>query len=99
MKDIPIEEGIPIISPKRGGGGRKPLYPFNKLKVGDSFFISLDDWLEGREENGKYDIHRLQRSLWSAGDQYARRVSSQGEKFITRQVETPEKGVRAWRVV
>jgi hypothetical protein len=98
MKDIPIEKGIPIISPKRGAGGRKFLYPFNKLKVGDSFFISLDDWLEGREEKGKYDIRRLQRTLSSGAYQYARRVSSQGEKFITRQIAAPEKGMRVWRV-
>ena len=60
-------------------------------------FFSLDDWSKWREEQGKpkANLKGIQADVLTR----ARRVSSQGEKFITRKVETPEKGLRVWRVV
>lgn len=97
MKDIPIEKGILI--PARTPPGTKPFFrfPFNELEVGDSFFVSLDDWAKWREEQGKSKANL--KSIQADVGTRSRRYSIQGKKFITRQVETPEKGLRVWRVV
>ena len=41
--EFTIEPGIPL--PSRGrapGSGRKPLYPFMLLEIGDSFYVACD---------------------------------------------------------
>lgn len=38
-----IENDVPMIARRNDGGGRKSLYPFDKLKVGQSFFIPATD--------------------------------------------------------
>lgn len=55
---IKIQKGIPVAPNRRG---RKPLYPFSDMRVGDSFEVTTDDrtsvgnsarqWCE-REGNG-----------------------------------------------
>lgn len=44
--EIPVENGIPL--PKGyGGPGRRCVYPWGQMKVGNSFFISNEDVSEG----------------------------------------------------
>ena len=36
---IEIDKGIPI-PPKMGGSGKKPIFPWRDMEVGDSFFVA-----------------------------------------------------------
>lgn len=38
-----IEKNIPIPTDRHRGGRGKPIYPFAKMEVGDSFFVPLPE--------------------------------------------------------
>jgi hypothetical protein len=41
MPEITIDKGVPI-SARRGGSGRNPAWPFEQMKIGDSFAVPLE---------------------------------------------------------
>lgn len=80
-----IESGIPIKNTK----GRPHTYPFEKMKMGDSFFVEVQ---EG--ENPKY----IQTKLSTLARRYSFRYSPEA-KYTTSIEKNEEKvGVRVWRV-
>lgn len=81
-KPINIRSGVQI--PKRKKAGRPPLYPFGRMKKGDSFFLPL----EGR--TGKHPIH-------AAAGNYRRRHPEFIYTVHTIE-ENGERGVRIWRL-
>jgi len=82
---LKIETGIPVKNQK----GRPHSYPFEKMKVGDSFFVEV-----GKEENAKY----AQTKFATLARRYAIRYLVNG-KFCTSIDEKQGKlGVRVWRI-
>lgn len=76
---IKIDKGIPI------PGRRGSIYPFDKMKVGDSFFIKLKPRQTKRQ---------LQVMLAGKANYYAK-CSKNKAKFRTYR---DDRGVRIWRV-
>lgn len=79
---IDIRSGVRI--PKRKKAGRQPIYPFGRMKKGDSFFLPLG----GR--TGKHPIH-------AAAYNYQRRHPEFTHTIRTVE-ENGERGVRIWRL-
>ena len=79
---IEIEDGIPM--PKAKGRGREKLYPFDDLKVGQSFFVQFSG-------SNYACLNSCRASVKSI---VSRNSRSSGKKFETRSVED---GVRVWR--
>ena len=80
-----IEIGIPVKHSK----GRPHIYPFDKMKVGESFFVDVK---EG--ENAKY----VQTKLATLARRYALRYCPE-TKYATSSEKNEERiGVRVWRV-
>jgi hypothetical protein len=75
-----IDDGVPI--PKKRTG-KAIYYPFDKLKVGQSFFVPPDDY----EQNTL--LHNLRQACG-----YHQRITMPGRKFVARAWEN---GVRVWR--
>lgn len=82
-REIKIERGIPIPAKCPSNGNR--IYPFDKMKIKDSFFVKLKS-LESKEY--------LQDKLIRLAYYYTKRCKN-NRKFTTRQLN---KGVRVWRV-
>ena len=40
--EFTIEKGVPIPPKPTNGDGRKPIYPFLQLAIGDSIFVACD---------------------------------------------------------
>ncbi len=83
---LPVEGGIPIPPPSCKQGGRPAgvnyVYPWRKMRPGDSFFVPADrSW-----------VNRIQSRLSTLG---RHRGDVIGASFTTRIVEG---GVRVWRV-
>lgn len=76
---IKVERGIPV--PKRSRRG-KPRYPWDKMRVGDSFLV----------ECPKNEAIKAQNTVSSCGAAWARK---HGGQFTTRAVDG---GVRVWRI-
>ena len=82
MEDIKIEHGIPITTTPPPNARK---YPFNKMEIGDSFFVPV-------ERNAK------RCRVGAAAFSYGRR---KGKKFSTRTVFDDDGntiGHRVWRV-
>ena len=74
-----IEKNVPI--PKPQVVGRPSKYPFEKMDVGDSFFV----------ENQKHEsVYKLSVTI----SQATRRSRLKGKRFTVRQLDG---GVRVWR--
>lgn len=83
-----IEDGVPI--PKRSAsGGRKPLYPFAQLKVGQSFFIPYEDVDDVSIRRTKARIARA-----VTGANRPNKDDASAPAYTYRPVEN---GVRVWR--
>lgn len=84
---IEIESGIPIPDKKYGCGnsnsGRKTVYPFGDMAVGDSFFVPT--------KNGKTPAQTRNNILGAIA--YHTKANP-GRRFVSRVVEG---GVRFWR--
>lgn len=80
-----IEKGIPRPSGynPRGGG---PTYPFEKMVVGDSFFVPAKD---------EIDLHVMAKRLRSAAADSRLPWTKNGEKYSVRKLDG---GIRVWRV-
>lgn len=81
MEKYTIEKNIPY--PEAPVKKRK--YPFDKMEVSDSFFVSKDK---------EISIKELQMRLNNAACNYCR-THDKSKKFKTAQLE---KGVRVWRI-
>ncbi len=68
-----IEDNVPVASV---GSGRKRMYPFDRLNVGQSFFVPCEG------ENGKRTKASVQSAARVAAKRY--RESGQTMKFISR---------------
>lgn len=82
-----IEKKIEI--PPRGVRTTRRKYPFNKLGIGDSFFVPIEELSYSKDPSSLVS---------SAASVYGRR---KGGKFVTRQVlnENGEvSGYRVWRI-
>jgi len=79
---IKVDKGIPIPKPRQGTGSG---YPWDDMKVGDSFFIPND------AENMNNVAH--QNKLSSAAR--SRRMNHPNEKYTVRAVKG---GTRVWRI-
>lgn len=72
MEKIKIQKGVKM--PKVGGkGGRPTKYPFEKLKVGDSFYspgVNTRHTIYGalKNYNGKIGVQRISISTRTEGD-------------------------------
>ena len=62
-------------------------YPFKDMRVGDSFFVSL---------NGRHS-YKIAQSILASARFYRRRYNKEDFRFITRHIKD-EDGVRCWRV-
>lgn len=84
---IEIESGIPIPARGSGGGdpksGRKAIYPFRDMAVGDSFFVPV--------KNGKTP-QQTRNGITGAISFHTK--AHPGRRFVSRIVEG---GVRFWR--
>ncbi len=49
-----IDKGVPLPKSAQKGGGRKPVYPFGRMEVGDSFFVPLTKATPHRIYNTAY---------------------------------------------
>ena len=84
MDEIKIDKKI---APPKGGTGRRRIYPFDKMNVGDSFHISI----ENRKNN---NLNYLRNSLLGSANSWANR-HRKDYRFITK---IQEAGVRIWRI-
>ena len=93
QREFPIEHNILIPPPSRGYTKKFALrkYPFDLLKVGNSFFVPLDDRLD---KLGGLTL--LQVSIKSAANKFAS-YHNNGHKHVTRVYRTDNPGVRCWR--
>lgn len=73
IENFPIEDGIPM-------PGKAAKYPFNQMKVGQSFFVAE---AACAAKNVRACVSNFQKT-------------KKGWKFTTSVVETPLKGVRVW---
>jgi hypothetical protein len=76
-----IEKGIEM---PRGGKGRKPIYPFRKMNVGESFFVQV-------ASDNSYEKMAKMRSIMGS----CRKTRLAPKEFTTK-IETG--GIRVWRV-
>ena len=83
-----IEKGVPVPAGKRGGG-RKAIYPFDTMSVGDSFAVPRD---KGVTKAGG-DVR--QSTVSSCARLYARKHNPSA-KFTVRVVD--ENTLRCWRI-
>ena len=79
---IEIENGIPIPAPKRPGAGRKCIYPFAALEVGQSFFVPNQPGKTNRQ------------LIMAIGGSAQHITKKTGHRFTSRTVEG---GIRVWR--
>ncbi len=84
MNKFKVEKNVPI--PNRTSGRPSP-YPWLKMKVGDSFHVSIKETSQG-------NIARLQRNLSNVATYAGRKHNL---KFTTH-MDDDEGGVRVWRV-
>lgn len=78
---ISIQKNVPVPPP---AVGRKRIYPFPEMEVGDSFFKQADN------------PELLRGSIAGSASQYAK---ASGKKFISRIVhEGSVTGIRIWRI-
>jgi len=83
---FPIEKGLPVPPKCAGrGGGRKAIYPFREMEVGDSFEVKLED-------AKSKSIIALQRTLVKCG------IHALGKGAVTTRANAAANGVRVWRV-
>jgi hypothetical protein len=82
-----IEEGIPV--PKKRNEGRGYEYPWDIMKVGDSFFVKMDV-----ENMTKKEKNKKQSSISTCGRTYFK-LHKLNRVITTRNVEG---GVRVWRI-
>ena len=81
-----IESGIPLKNAK----GRPHVYPFDKMKEGESF------WVEAKEdENPKY----VQTKLATLARRYALKHSPSSKFATSIEIQGEKSGVRVWRTV
>ena len=93
QREFPVEHNILIPPPGRVNTKKfaQRKYPFDLLKVGDSFFVPLDDRLD---KLGGLTL--LQVSIKSAANKFAS-YHNNGHKHVTRVYRTDNPGVRCWR--
>lgn len=91
-----IEKNIPI--PEKGAFARggTPKYPWNEMKVGDSFLVLFENYVRRASANPpKYSVElALRYAVESGWRNWAKRNASP-KKFRVRRVDG---GVRVWRV-
>lgn len=79
---IKVDKNVPL--PRRGMGNKRKLYPWNKLNVGDSFFVAVPK---------KADLSSVRASLVSGANQFRKRHAPE-QNHTVRAVSG---GVRVWR--
>jgi hypothetical protein len=82
-ENITIENSVPL---PIGSKGSRFRYPFDEMKVGDSFYVLL------KERNNK-NCYSLQASLYQAAKIWATK-NGNGHEFVVR---SDSIGVRIWR--
>lgn len=89
MSNFEIEKGIPYKrSTRKRGAGRKRMYPFDQMEVGDSFFVPLAE---------NKNIRNLQACLCVCSKKEQSR-SGKDFKVSIYEDETKGLGVRVWRI-
>lgn len=81
--ELPVESGIPI---PEASPGRKSMYPWHKMKVGDSFLVTL-----GPDQHLKVRTGSLRSAAASAAKKY-------GHKYTARVINGETPSIRVWRV-
>lgn len=81
--ELPVESGIPI---PEASPGRKSLYPWHKMKVGDSFLVTL-----GPGQHIKVRTGSLRSAAATAAKKY-------GHKYTVRVIPGDTPSIRVWRV-
>jgi hypothetical protein len=77
-----IEKGIEPVNPNGGKLGKPRIYPFDKMEIGDSFFVESNN------------VNQTRNSLGACCYNYVKRNDPE-KKFMVRKVEG---GVRVWRI-
>lgn len=80
--ELPIESGIPL---PEAAPGRKSIYPWHKMKVGDSFLVTL-----GANQHLKVRAGSLRSAAASAAKKY-------GHKYTARIINGDTPSIRVWR--
>lgn len=81
--ELPVESGIPI---PEASPGRKSIYPWHKMKVGDSFLVTL-----GAGQHIKVRTGSLRSAAATAAKKY-------GHKYTARVINGETPSIRVWRV-
>lgn len=80
--ELPVESGIPI---PEAAPGRKSIYPWHKMKVGDSFLVTL-----GPDQHIKVRTGSLRSAAATAAKKY-------GHKYTARVIAGDTPSIRVWR--
>ena len=91
MEKFVIDAGVEMVN-----AGRKTFYPFDKMKVGDSFFAPQ---VEGRTKNRHQNVVSSSARYYAKLNDVAFKTRSAVEtKIHSSGVDSNVPGVRVWRV-
>ena len=62
-----IEKNVPMIEPNTTGRGRKSIYPWNDMEVGDSFMVSKDEARAASFSMRNWNVKNKPKKLSSRG--------------------------------